>query len=562
MDPPEPSAHAWTKYRRAQCIGAGSFGQVYLADGIEEEGGIPGRHVVKSVYIRDLPDQELLTAVNEVQVLKLLQHANVVRYHDHFVDSDGFLNIVMEYCSEGDLAQLIERVKESGGFFTEAQVAFKAFQLLQAMKYIHSIDIIHRDLKPANIFLTRDHTLKIADFGISKLVGGSSVAQTVVGTPFYLSPEICESRPYNHSADVWSAGCVIYEIAAMEKAFVGSNILAVVRKVTECAYTALPPRYKRVSALLSRMLVVDPQQRATVGALITEFYTGGIDSVLPSAQVDRGGLTPTGVEKSYTQWGSELETGRSPRRREDRTDDSRSNGRGKRSSGSKSRSKGRRPKKGQGQRACAVIEARMPELEFHLLPSQKCLLVGGEGEKVVFRRDRALRPMERSGRRPSDSFAAAGSGELVEAARAAAHVVQRPSNPPDASADVGDCDDDGYGDDFERDEDSSGDGYSDESFERYDQPMSDDAHEQPHGGRRKGGRSRSRSPAADCREDSARGSLQTRSASPLRLSDADVANIRRALEIDQTTTIQTREVRRRHSELSRRGNLSPTGSPL
>eukprot|EP00756_Hemistasia_phaeocysticola_P060246 Hpha_TRINITY_DN3866_c0_g1::TRINITY_DN3866_c0_g1_i1::g.44525::m.44525/K08857/NEK1_4_5; NIMA (never in mitosis gene a)-related kinase 1/4/5 len=538
MDPPEPSAKAWTSYRRAQCIGAGSFGQVYLADGIPEEGGCPGRHVVKSVYIRDLADQELKTAVNEVQVLKLLQHANVVRYQDHFVDCDGFLNIVMEYCSEGDLAQLIEKTKEAGQRLSEPRVGFMAFQILQAMKYIHSIDIIHRDLKPANIFLTKDHTLKIADFGISKLVGGSSVAQTVVGTPFYLSPEICESRPYNHSADVWSAGCVVYEMAALEKAFTGSNILAVVRKVTEGRYTPLPARYAKVSALLSRMLVVEPQKRATVGALIEEFYTGSAGR-LPTDRDGPQEMDPTGVEQSYGQWGSALELKAAPRKRASNK------------GGGRVAQLRRKAQRASKQRASvpsgSVTEARMPELEFHLLPSQKCLLVGEDEDsdaQVVFRqderrddiRDRALRPVERSGRRPSDSFAAAGSGEVVSAARAAARLVGEISPPRDAD---GEDEEDAYRDDFECDEEAagSGDGYSDESFERYDQGMSDcDAMEAPKRAGRVSPKRKEQPPGG----------------SPLKLSDADVENIRRALEIDQSTTHQTREVQRRQIELSRK----------
>eukprot|EP01062_Namystynia_karyoxenos_P072642 TRINITY_DN6896_c0_g3_i1.p1 TRINITY_DN6896_c0_g3~~TRINITY_DN6896_c0_g3_i1.p1 ORF type:complete len:589 (+),score=195.87 TRINITY_DN6896_c0_g3_i1:108-1769(+) len=546
FEQPQPSLCSWPKYRRAQCIGAGSFGQVYLVDGVPDEGGPPGRYVIKSVHIRDLPDHELRTAVNEVQVLSLLQHANVVRYIDHFPDSDGFLNIVMEYCPGGDLAQLIDKKKELGDPFTEPQVGFMAFQLLQAMKYIHSINIIHRDLKPANIFLTKDHTLKIADFGISKLVGGSSVAQTVVGTPFYLSPEICENRPYNHSTDVWSAGCVIYEIAALEKAFSGSNILAVVRKVTEGRYLRLPFRYRKVTGLLGRMLVVNAQDRATVCDLITEFFTGGI-AALPTARLEKcaggaaasegEGLAADSVELTYVQWGSELQSKSREGRRggEGRSQDRaarlrRSSSKG----GTGSSGKKRRPHKGKATQRTGVTEARMPELEFHLLPSQKCLLLGeeeeGQREKVVFRRDRALRPVERSGRRPSDSFAATGSGELVDAARAAAAAGGAP--PPRFSSGGGEEDDDEYRDDFEREHDDGG-GYSDESFERYEHPGESGDQERDEAGR---------------------------DASPIRLSDADVENIRRALEIDQTTTRQTREVQLRHSELCSQQHSPLAGS--
>ncbi|KAJ9442676.1 putative serine/threonine-protein kinase nek3 [Diplonema papillatum] len=304
-----PIVASWTRYKKVQTIGAGSYGQVYLVEGVKDKVGQPGTHVVKRVHVTDLTDDELKAAINEVQVLSLLDHCNVVAYRDHFVDGDGFLNIVMEHCSQGDLAKFIDRRKEKGGPFKQSELCFLAFQLLQGLKYIHSIDIIHRDLKPANLFLTKDGTLKIADFGISKLVSATTAATSIVGTPFYFSPEICENKPYTNKADIWGAGCVLYELACFEKPFCGNNILAVVKKITDGHYKPLPRRYTKLARMVNNMLQVDPSKRLSVPGLIEEFYTG-VGASLQAPPVD--GLTLHAMESIYSDWAANLGTFAAP----------------------------------------------------------------------------------------------------------------------------------------------------------------------------------------------------------------------------------------------------------
>ncbi|CAG2068093.1 unnamed protein product, partial [Timema podura] len=93
-------------------------------------------------------------------------------------------------------------------------------QLLLAIQHIHSKKILHRDIKTANILLTRNKDfVKLGDFGISKILASKSKAETVVGTPCYLSPELCEGRPYNEKSDIWALGCVLYEMMALHRAF-------------------------------------------------------------------------------------------------------------------------------------------------------------------------------------------------------------------------------------------------------------------------------------------------------------------------------------------------------
>jgi len=134
----------------------------------------------------------------------------------------------MEYADSGDIAQLIENQKKSGKHFTEDEVLFYFVQILLAMKHVHDHKILHRDLKGQNIFLHKITTadgkqrrmVKLGDFGVSKILSSTiDSAKTAVGTPYYLSPEICSAKGYNNKSDVWSLGCILYELCTMQHVF-------------------------------------------------------------------------------------------------------------------------------------------------------------------------------------------------------------------------------------------------------------------------------------------------------------------------------------------------------
>ena len=97
-------------------------------------------------------------------------------------------------------------------------------QICFAIKYIHDKNILHRDLKLSNIFLSSNGDINLGDFGIAKVLDNSDeFAKTIVGTPYYLSPEICLRRPYNQKSDIWSLGCILYELMNMKHAFEASS---------------------------------------------------------------------------------------------------------------------------------------------------------------------------------------------------------------------------------------------------------------------------------------------------------------------------------------------------
>ncbi|VEL16238.1 unnamed protein product [Protopolystoma xenopodis] len=146
-----------------------------------------------------------------------MYHPNIVKYCVSFEEENGCLHIVMEYCNGGDLYSKINAQK--GILFSEDQVMDYFVQISLGLKHIHDRMILHRDIKSQNIFLTKDDRIKLGDFGIAKVLNSTlDLARTCIGTPYYLSPEICENKPYNNKSDIWALGCVLYEMATLKHA--------------------------------------------------------------------------------------------------------------------------------------------------------------------------------------------------------------------------------------------------------------------------------------------------------------------------------------------------------
>eukprot|EP00049_Salpingoeca_infusionum_P008367 m.136297 g.136297 ORF g.136297 m.136297 type:complete len:248 (-) comp13993_c0_seq15:804-1547(-) len=171
-------------YTVVRCLAQGNFGAVRLCCRNSD-----GWYVVlKNIAVEDMPKEERLAALTEVKVLKGLQHPNIIHYHDSFVQAKDLV-IVMEHAGGGSLHEYIKTQPES---LPEDTILKLFVQVVKALDYIHARNILHRDLKSHNIFLDTTHkVIKLGDFGISKVVS-SQGAQTVVGTPSYMAPEICE----------------------------------------------------------------------------------------------------------------------------------------------------------------------------------------------------------------------------------------------------------------------------------------------------------------------------------------------------------------------------------
>jgi len=184
------------------------------------------------------------------------------------------LCIVMSHCEGGDLASLLRRVKQAGphALLPEDAVMRWLVQLLLGLNHIHRKAILHRDIKPANVFLSKSRkVVRLGDFGIAKkLREDDDLATTVVGTPLYMSPELCQGKPYTYASDIWALGCVAYEMASGgAKAFDAPGWPQLLVKIVRGDYAPVPSHLSRpFAALVASMLSPDPAERPTAEQLL------------------------------------------------------------------------------------------------------------------------------------------------------------------------------------------------------------------------------------------------------------------------------------------------------
>ena len=228
-------------YNIIKRIGFGSSGLVYKVT--KNNDSTNKLYILKQIPYSE-PNLEETTkkvqsAKNEALILSKLSCKYIVKYYDSFVDSDNNLNIIMEYCDSGDLNSFICNLKKENKYLTEKEIWHFFIQISLGLAYIHSKNILHRDLKPMNIFLTNKNQIKIGDLGVAKLLSSNANASTCIGTPYYLSPEICKEKPYNSKGDVWALGCILYELCTFNKPFSASNPAALILKIINGKYTPL-----------------------------------------------------------------------------------------------------------------------------------------------------------------------------------------------------------------------------------------------------------------------------------------------------------------------------------
>ena len=206
-------------------LGKGSFGVVYKVRRKTDK----NIYVLKQINISQMNTNLRSSALNEVKILSSLDNPYIVKYYDSFVEKN-FLNIIMEFCEGGDLSNYIRN--QMGRPISENKIWKFFIQSCVGLDYIHKRKILHRDIKSMNIFLSKDEDVRIGDLGVAKMLCESAnFAHTMVGTPYYLSPEMCEERPYNEKSDVWALGCVLYELCTQKYPFEANNQAALILKI-------------------------------------------------------------------------------------------------------------------------------------------------------------------------------------------------------------------------------------------------------------------------------------------------------------------------------------------
>lgn len=248
-------------YEVMGAIGQGQYGTAYKArHKIEDK-----LYCLKRITMTAKDDRR--EALREAQLLSSLNHPNIISYKESFLDQTDALCIVTSFCDEGDLFNKIRKRAVTKQYFIENDIMDMFIQTASALMYIHSRKILHRDLKTQNIFLARGNIVQLGDFGISKVLEKTdSFATTVTGTPYYMAPEICTNQPYTFKSDIWSLGCVLYELCTLKHAFAADSLLSLVYQIVRGDFPPIPTDVfsKGLSDLVNSLLVRDQNTRPSL----------------------------------------------------------------------------------------------------------------------------------------------------------------------------------------------------------------------------------------------------------------------------------------------------------
>lgn len=253
------------KYQRIKVLGKGSFGKAYLVKNTEAD----ELCVVKQMETSAMDPKERSEAVKEAMLLKRMDHPNIVRFQEVFMTRKGRLCIVMDYADGGDVHMEIKR--REGELIPEAKIIEWFVQTCFALKHVHAQKVLHRDLKTQNIFLMLTGQIKLGDFGIARVLDATKdYAKTMVGTPYYLSPEIIEDRPYNFKSDVWSVGVVLYEMTTLKHPFDADSLVILASKILKDQYPTPDAMYTPdLKELIRRMLCKDSAMRPLIPEVLS-----------------------------------------------------------------------------------------------------------------------------------------------------------------------------------------------------------------------------------------------------------------------------------------------------
>ena len=255
------------------CIGSGTYDNFCPCENGPLNAALyliaAGQGVIKEIDLSRMPASSQREAKNEADVLKRLRHPNIVDYCESFLEGQ-MLCIVMEYADGGDLSHLIKGKKAAAETIGEVEALNIFGQCCLAIQHVHNQHVLHRDLKSQNIFLTQGGIVKLGDFGIAKVLAHTAAeAITMIGTPLYLAPEVCHSRPYGMKADVWSLGVVLYELLALSPPFTGSNLAALINNIVTASPAPLAPNLSQaVHDLVGDLLQKVPERRPGINEVL------------------------------------------------------------------------------------------------------------------------------------------------------------------------------------------------------------------------------------------------------------------------------------------------------
>ncbi|XP_049726711.1 serine/threonine-protein kinase Nek10 isoform X3 [Elephas maximus indicus] len=273
-------------------LGSGAFGCVYKVRKRSGQNLLAMKEVNlhNPAFGKDKKDRDssVKNIVSELTIIKeQLYHPNIVRYYKTFLENDR-LYIVMELIEGAPLGEHFSSLKEKQHHFTEERLWKIFIQLCLALRYLHKEKrIVHRDLTPNNIMLGDKDKVTVTDFGLAKQKQENSKLTSVVGTILYSCPEVLKSEPYGEKADVWAAGCILYQMASLNPPFYSTNMLSLATKIVEAVYEPVPEGIysEKVTDTISRCLTPDAEARpdiVEVSSMISDIMMKYLDNLSTS----------------------------------------------------------------------------------------------------------------------------------------------------------------------------------------------------------------------------------------------------------------------------------------
>ncbi|CAL6007152.1 Kinase [Hexamita inflata] len=245
-------------------LGKGSYGSVSLVTRLSDS----KQYALKEINVSHMAQRDRSDQLNEIRILASIYHPNVLGYYECFIEN-GKLCIVTDFCGQGDLEKLINQHTKSKTKIPEALIWNIIMQTLNGLQAIHKQFILHRDIKSQNILIQND-TYKIADFGVSKVQHkANDLARTAIGTPFYLSPEMWKQEQYSQKTDVYSLGCLFYELCMLKHPYTGRDVKELQRNVLRGIYQPVHTFYSQdLRDLITSMLSASSLRRPNVNQII------------------------------------------------------------------------------------------------------------------------------------------------------------------------------------------------------------------------------------------------------------------------------------------------------
>ncbi|WIA10744.1 hypothetical protein OEZ85_010915 [Tetradesmus obliquus] len=294
-------------YDVEQAIGKGGYAVVYKGRR-KSDGQVVA---IKRVEIADMPPKKRERCIKEVHLLQQLSHPNIITMFDAFVDGDQLV-IITEWAPGGDLKRLIRRMGEAGRSFDEPEIWLYFSQILDGLRGMHASRILHRDIKPANVLVCAAGVLKLGDLGLGRKMGPQTVdVASKVGTPYYCSPEVVKGVKYDFKSDMWSMGCLLYELAMLKSPFEmeGANLFDVFQKIGRGDFQPLPAdRFSpAMRGAVQQLLAQDPNTRPSAEQCyqqpLAAFGSSKGSAALPGVlQEERAQQQQMGVAVAVCAW--------------------------------------------------------------------------------------------------------------------------------------------------------------------------------------------------------------------------------------------------------------------